>query len=350
LAVIYLHTDDCPDENPVRGIAVKAIVVRELGGPDVLRYEETADPVPQADEALVLIEAAGVNFLDIYYREGFHWGGHHQRPLPYTPGAEGAGRVLAIGSAVTEVDIGDRVAFGVSNGYGAYAELIAIKSRHLVKVPVAVTAQSAAAIMQQGMTAHYLTASTYPLKPTDVALVHAAAGGTGLLLVQMAKLRQARVIAAVSSAHKSPAVEAAGADHIILSCERDFDAEVWRLTDGRGVNVVYDSVGRATFEKSLNCLAPLGMMVLYGQSSGPVPAFDTAVLNAKGSLFLARPSLTHYVANRGDLQWRMSDIFRWLGDGKLSIRIDQMLPLREAAKAHERLASRQSIGKVLLAP
>jgi NADPH:quinone reductase len=329
---------------------VKAVVVHELGGPQVLRYEDAADPVAGDDEALVCIEAAGVNFLDIYYREGFHWGGHHRRPLPYTPGAEGAGVVLAIGRAVTEVTVGDRVAFGVSNGYGAYAEKIAIKSRHLVKVPAAISTQSAAAIMQQGMTAHYLSRSTYPLKPCDLALVHAAAGGTGLLLVQMAKLHQAHVIAVVSSARKAQEVKTAGADEIIISSEQDFDVQVRRLTDGRGVDVVYDSVGQATFERSLNCLAPLGMMVLYGQSSGPVPAFDTAVLNAKGSLQLARPSLTHYVASRSDLEWRTSDIFQWLGAGRLAVRIDQVLPLCEAPRSHERLASRQSIGKVLLVP
>jgi NADPH:quinone reductase len=329
---------------------VKAIVVHELGGPQVLRYETCDEPSPQSDEALIEVEAAGVNFLDIYYREGFHWGGHHRRPLPYTPGAEGAGRVVAAGSAVTEVAAGDRVAFGVSNGYGAYAELIAVKSRHLVKLPELVSAQIAAAVMQQGMTAHYLTCSTFPLKPTDVALVHAAAGGTGLLLVQMAKLRGAQLIGVVSSAAKAEVVEAAGADHIIVSPEQDFELEVRQLTGGRGVNVAYDSVGKATFEKSLNCLASLGTMVLYGQSSGPVPPFDTAVLNAKGSLFLARPSLTHYVADRKDLEWRTSDIFRWIADKKLDVRIDQAMPLREAPKAHERLASRQSIGKILLLP
>jgi NADPH2:quinone reductase len=329
---------------------VKAIVVHELGGPQVLRYEVREDPAPKPDEALVRIEAAGVNFLDIYYREGFHWGGHHRRSLPYTPGAEGAGRVTAVGSAVTEVAVGDRVAFGVSNGYGAYAELMAIKSRHLVTVPKEMPAQIAAAVMQQGMTAHYLACSTYPLKPTDVALVHAAAGGTGLLLVQIAKLRGARVIGIVSSAAKAAAVKAAGADHVIVSPEQDFEIEARRLTAGRGVNVVYDSVGMATFEKSLNCLAPLGTMVLYGQSSGAVPPFDTAVLNAKGSLFLARPSLTHYVADRKDLGWRTSDIFRWITDDKLDVCIDQAMPLQEAPKAHERLASRQSIGKILLLP
>jgi NADPH2:quinone reductase len=329
---------------------MKAVVVQELGGPEVLRYIDTADPVPRADEALVQIEAAGVNFLDIYYREGFHWGGHHKRPLPYTPGAEGAGRVVAAGSDVSEVAIGDRVAFGVSNGYGAYAELIAIKSSHLVKVPEVVSMPTAGAVMQQGMTAHYLTNSTYPLKPNDVALVHAAAGGTGLLIVQMAKLRGARVIGVVSSSSKAEIARSEGADEVIVSSEHDFESKVRRLTDGRGVNVVYDSIGKTTFEKSLASLAPLGMMVLYGQSSGAVPAFDTAVLNSKGSLFLARPSLTHYVANRGDLESRTSDIFRWIAEKKLNVHIDRTFPLREAPKSHELLASRKSIGKVLLVP
>lgn len=329
---------------------MKAIVVHELGGPDVLRYEDAASPSPQVDEAVVCIEAAGVNFLDIYYRQGFHWGGHHQRPLPYTPGAEGAGRVIAVGSHVTEVATGDRVAFGVSNGYGAYAEQIAIKSRHLVKIPPAISTNSAAAVMQQGMTAHYLTRSTYALKPTDVALVHAAAGGTGLLIVQIAKAQRARVIGVVSNPRKADIVEAAGADDVIISPGEDLEARVRTLTNGRGVDVVYDSVGKATFEQSLNCLAPLGMLVLYGQSSGAVPAFDTAVLNSKGSLMLARPSLTHYVANRDDLERRTTELFGWMAAKQLDVRIDQAFPLQDAGKSHERLASRQSIGKLLLIP
>jgi NADPH2:quinone reductase len=329
---------------------MKAIVVHELGGPEVLRYEDIADPKPAPDEAVVQIGSAGVNFLDIYYRSGFHWGGHHKRELPYTPGAEGAGRVVAVGKSVTEVALGDRVAFGVSNGYGAYAELIAIKSRHLVKLPDAVTDAIAASVMQQGMTAHYLCNSVYPLKPTDVALVHAAAGGTGLLLVQMAKLRGAQVIAVVSSQKKADIAKAAGADHVIISTDRDFEAETRKITDGRGANVVYDSVGKDTFDKSINSLRPLGMMVLYGQSSGAVPAFDTAVLNSKGSLFLARPSLTHYVANRHDLESRSSDIFGWIEAGKLDVRIDQKFALADAPKSHERLASRQAIGKIVLTP
>jgi NADPH2:quinone reductase len=329
---------------------VKAIVVQELGGPEVLKCAVTADPQPKPDEALVRIEAAGVNFLDIYYRSGFHWGGHHERALPYTPGAEGAGRVVEVGSDVREVAVGDRVAFGVSNGYGAYAELIAIKSSHLVRVPEGVDTRLAAAVMQQGMTAHYLTNSTYPIKPGDVALVHAAAGGTGLHVVQMAKLRGARVIGVVSSRKKADIVLAEGADDVIVTPEQDFELEARRLTGGRGVNVVYDSVGKTTFEKSLDSLAPLGMMVLYGQSSGAVPPFDTAVLNAKGSLMLARPSLTHYVANRTDLETRSADIFRWIADGRLNPRIERAFSFQEAPQSHELLASRQSIGKILLVP
>jgi NADPH2:quinone reductase len=329
---------------------MKAIVVRELGGPDVLRYEDIAAPSPGADEAVVAIEAAGVNFLDIYYRSGFHWGGHHQRPLPYTPGAEGAGRVVAVGSGVSEVAKGDRVAFGVSNGYGAYAEQIAIKSKHLVRIPDAVPTNFAAAVMQQGMTAHYLTRTTFPLKRGDIALVQAAAGGTGLLVVQMAKLAGARVIGVVSSDKKAEVAKAAGADDLIVFPAQDFVTRVRELTDGAGVQVVYDSVGKTTFDKSMDCLAPLGMMVLYGQSSGAVPPFDTAVLNAKGSLLLARPSLTHHIARRADLEWRSADIFRWIADKKLDVRVDDSYALQDAPKSHERLASRKSIGKLLLIP
>ena len=219
-----------------------------------------------------------------------------------------------------------------------------------MKVPETVEITTAGAVMQQGMTAHYLTNSTYPLKATDVAVVHAAAGGTGLLVVQMAKLRGARVIGIVSSERKADMAKRAGADHTIITPDQGFEAEVRQLTDGSGVNVVYDSVGKATFEESLDCLAPLGMMVLYGQSSGPVPPFDTAVLNARGSLLLARPSLTHYVANCADLEWRSADIFRWIGEKKLDVRIDQIFPFSDAPRSHELLASRQSIGKILLVP
>jgi NADPH:quinone reductase len=329
---------------------VKAIVVHEVGGPEVLQYDDTPEPAPRSDEAIVQIEAAGVNFLDIYYRAGFHWGGHHQRPLPYTPGAEGAGTVLAVGDDVTEVVPGDRVAFGVSNGYGAYAERIAIKAFHLVKVPAGVDTRTAAAVMQQGMTAHYLTQSVYPLRDGDVALVHAAAGGTGLLILQMAKHRGAKVIGVVSTRSKADIALREGADHVIVTSEQDFETEARRLTGGRGVNVVFDSVGKTTFEKSLDALAPLGMMVLFGQSSGPVPAFDTAALNAKGSLLLARPSLTHYVADRATLERRSADLFRWIETKALNVRIERAFPLQEAPQSHELLASRQSVGKILLVP
>jgi NADPH:quinone reductase len=328
---------------------MKAVVVHELGGPEVLNYEDREDPVPNADQALVAIEAAGVNFLDIYYRQGFHWGGHHKRPLPYIPGAEGAGRVVVVGEDVTEVTVGDRVAFGVSNGYGAYAELIAIKSSHLVKIPDEISSQTAASVMQQGMTAHYLANSVYPLKPTDVALVHAAAGGTGMLLVQMAKLRGAKVIGVVSRSEKADIAREAGADEVIVSADKDFEQEARWLTGGQGVNVVYDSVGLATFERSLDSLAPLGMMVLYGQSSGAVPAFDTAILNAKGSLILTRPSLTNYVACRAELDYRSSDIFNWIAQKKLRVRISAF-HFRDAPRSHEFLASRRSIGKIVLVP
>ena len=330
---------------------MKAVVVRQLGppaGPSLRRTSRTLfrrrTKHWSASKRLASTSSISTTAKDS------DWGGHHKRSLPYTPGAEGAGRVVAIGAAVTEISVGDRVAFGVSNGYGAYAELIAVKSDRLVKVPETVEITTAGAVMQQGMTAHYLTNSTYPLKATDVAVVHAAAGGTGLLVVQMAKLRGARVIGIVSSERKADMAKRAGADHTIITPDQGFEAEVRQLTDGGGVNVVYDSVGKATFEESLDCLAPLGMMVLYGQSSGPVPPFDTAVLNARGSLLLARPSLTHYVANRADLEWRSADIFRWIGEKKLDVRIDQIFPFSDAPRSHELLASRQSIGKILLVP
>jgi NADPH2:quinone reductase len=329
---------------------VKAISVHELGGPEVLRYEEVSDPRPATGQAVIKVAAAGVNFLDIYYRSGFHWGGHHQVPLPYTPGAEAAGIVVAVGQGVTEVAVGDRVAYGISNGRGSYAELSAVPAWHLVKVPEAVSLEVAAAVMQQGMTAHYLTHSVYGLGGKDTALVHAAAGGTGLLLIQMAKLRGARVIGVVSTPAKAELAKSVGADAVIVSTVSDFEAETKRLTESNGVNVVYDSIGKDTFERSLNCLAPRGMMVLYGQSSGAVPPFDTAVLNAKGSLFLARPSLTHYVANRNDVLARGGDLFRWLEKGQIKVHIGKKLKLSEAPEAHRLLAARATTGKILLIP
>ena len=329
---------------------MKAVRVHELGGPEVLRYEEVAPPAPKADEALVEVAAAGVNYLDIYYRLGFHWGGHRGRELPYIPGAEGAGTVVAVGSRVSEVGVGDRVAYGVSNGYGSYAELAAVPKRHLVPVPGAVELRLAAAAMLQGMTAHYLTRDTYPVAAGDSVLVHAAAGGTGLLLVQMAKMAGARVLGTVSTPEKALVAEEAGADAVIDYTACDFAAEVRRLTGGRGVNVVYDSVGKSTFEKSLDSLAPRGGMVLYGQSSGAVPPFDTAVLNAKGSLSLSRPSLTHHTIGRAEILARAGDVLQWIEAGRLAVRIGHALPLSQAAEAHRLLASRTTTGKILLIP
>ncbi len=329
---------------------MKAVRVHELGGPEVLRYEEISDPEPKANEALVKIAAAGVNFLDIYYRSGFHWGGHHRRELPYIPGAEAAGTVIGTGAQVTDLKVGDRVAYGISNGCGSYAELCAVPSWHLLKLPHAIDFETAAAVMLQGMTAHYLTHSTYPLKPNEIALIHAAAGGTGLLLVQIAKLLGARVIGTVSSAEKARLARAAGADMTINYATEDFAVKVRALTDGKGVNVVYDAVGKDTWEKSLDCLASLGCLVIFGQASGPVPPFDTAVLNSKGSLSLARPSLTHNVASHADVVWRAGDLFQWLQSGRLAVRIGKKFSLADAASAHRELASRRSAGKILLLP
>lgn len=329
---------------------MKAVRVHELGGPEVLRYEEVEAPEPRAVEALVEVAAAGVNYLDIYYRSGFHWGGHHQRPLPYVPGAEGAGTVLAVGPEVSEVKVGDRVAYGISNGYGSYADLAVVPERHLVRVPETVGFQSAAAAMLQGMTAHYLTRDTYAVGPGDTVLVHAAAGGTGLLVVQMAKMRGARVLGTTSTPEKACIAEQAGADAVIDYTREDFAAAARRLTDGRGVNVVYDSVGKSTFEKSLDALAPRGCMVIYGQSSGAVPPFDTAVLNAKGSLSLNRPSLTHHTTDRAEILARAGDVLQWIETGRLSVRVGATLPLSRAAEAHRLLASRQTTGKILLIP
>jgi NADPH2:quinone reductase len=329
---------------------MRAVRVHELGGPDVLRYEEVPAPQLKAGEVLVRVAAAGVNYLDIYYRSGFHWGGHHGRGLPYIPGAEAAGTVIDLGANVTEVKVGDRVAYGISNGYGSYAELQALPAWHVYKIPQSIAFEDAAAIMLQGMTAHYLTHSTYPVKPKDTVLVHAAAGGTGLLLVQIAKMRGARVFGTVSTNEKARLAQAAGADATIIYTEQNFAAEIIKLTGGKGVNAVYDSVGKTTFEKSLDCLAPLGSLIIFGQASGPVPPFDTSILNAKGSLTLARPSLTHNVASHADVLWRAGDLFSWLAEGKLAIRLGGIYPLSQATDAHRQLESRKSTGKILLVP
>jgi NADPH2:quinone reductase len=257
---------------------------------------------------------------------------------------------VAAGPDVTNIEIGDRVAYGISNGYGSYAELYAVPSWHLFKLPPSVDFQTAAAVMLQGMTAHYLTHSTYSLKANQTVLIHAAAGGTGLLLVQIAKLLGAQVIGTASTEEKAQIARAAGADMTINYAKNDFAIEVKKLTGGKGVNVVYDSVGKETYEKSLDSLAPLGCLVIFGQASGPVPPFDTAVLNAKGSLSLARPSLTHNVVSHADVAWRAGNLFRWVESGKLTVSISKEFPLAEAASAHRELEARRSTGKILLIP
>jgi NADPH:quinone reductase len=322
---------------------MKAIRVHAVGGPDVLTHEEVAKPEPGNGEARIKIEAIGVNFIDIYQRSGLY-----KLPLPFTLGQEAAGVVDAVGVGVSQVKIGDRVEY--ASVMGAYAEYAIAPAWRLVTVPEGVTAQQAAAVMLQGMTAHYLVSDTYPLKAGDTALIHAAAGGTGQLLVQIAKMRGARVIGTVSTEEKSRLAKQAGADEVILYTQQDFEAEVKRLTEGKGVDVVYDSVGQATFDKSLNCIRRRGTMVLFGQSSGPVPPLDPQVLNAKGSLFLTRPLLAHYTVDRTELLKRADDLFGWIRAGKLQVRIDHTFPLGDAANAQRALQGRGTTGKLLLIP
>lgn len=322
---------------------MKAVRVHAPGGPEVLRYEDVPEPTPKAGEALVKVEAAGVNYIDVYYRSGLY-----RAELPFTLGLEAGGVVTAVGPGVSEVRVGDRVAYtGVP---GAYAEYAAVPAARLVVLPEGVSVRQGAAAMLQGMTAHYLACTTYPLKPGDVCLVHAAAGGVGLLLCQIAKMRGARVIGTVSTQAKAALAREAGADDVILYAEQDFEAEVKRLTGGAGVHVVYDSVGRTTWEKSLNCLRPRGMLVLYGQSSGPVGPLDPQILNQKGSLFLTRPSLFHYVATREELLQRAGEVLGWIRDGKLRLRMEFQFPLKDAAEAHRALEGRRTTGKILLLP
>lgn len=322
---------------------MQAIVVHECGGPESLTYQETVAPTPKAGEALVKVEAIGLNYIDVYHRTGLY-----PLPRPFIPGMEAAGVVEALGEGVTEVAVGDRVAYAMQAG--AYAEYAAVPTWKLVNVPAGVTAEQAAATMLQGMTAHYLVTSTYALKAGDTALIHAAAGGVGLLLIQLAKRLGARAIGTVSTTAKAELARAAGADEVILYSEQDFETETRRLTDGRGVQVVYDSVGKDTFLKSLNCLAPRGMLALFGQSSGPVPAFDPALLAQKGSLFLTRPSLAHYAATREELLWRSGELFNWIAAGELKLSIEKTFPLADAAEAHRELEGRKTTGKVVLIP
>jgi NADPH2:quinone reductase len=322
---------------------MKTVRVHQYGGLEALKYEEVPVPEPKEGEARVKLEAIGVNFIDIYHRIG-----RYQGALPLTLGQEAAGTVDAVGPNMTEVKPGDRVVY--ASVQGAYAEYAIAPAWRLVPVPEGVNAQQAAAVMIQGMTAHYLTFSTYPLKEGETALVHAAGGGTGQLLVQIAKRRGARVIGTVSTEEKAQRAREAGADEVILYTQTDFETEVKRLTNNAGVDVVYDSVGKDTFDKSLNCLRRRGYMILYGASSGAVSPLDPQTLNAKGSLFLTRPFLAHYTADRAELMWRVNDLFSWIAAGELNVRIDKTFPLAESGEAHRYLEDRQSKGKILLIP
>lgn len=324
---------------------MKAIRVHAYGGPEALKLDELPIPQPGPGHALVKIEAIGVNFIDVYHRTGLY-----PAPLPRLMGVEGAGRVEAVGPDVTEVKVGDHVAYAHTGAPGAYAEYALVPSARLVTVPSGVDTRTAAAAMLQGMTAHYLVRSAYALKKGDACLIHAAAGGVGLLLCQMARQAGARVFGTVSTEEKARLAREAGAEAVIRYTEQDFQAEIKRLTDGQGVQVVYDSVAKETFEKSLNCLSTRGILVLYGQSSGPVPPFDLNQLSAKGSLFLTRPTLAHYTRTREELIWRAHDILNSISAGALKLRIGATFPLAEAAEAHRQLEGRKTTGKVLLIP
>ena len=322
---------------------MKAVRVHAPGGPEALKYEDVAEPAPKAGEAIVKVDAAGLNYIDVYQRSGLY-----KLDMPLTLGLEAGGTVSAVGSGVTEVKVGDKVAYtGVP---GAYAQSAAVPAARLVVLPQGVNTRQGAAAMLQGMTAHYLACTTYPLKKGDTCLVHAAAGGVGLLLCQIAKMRGARVIGTVSTDEKAKLAREAGADDVILYTKQDFEAEVKRTTGGKGLQVVYDSVGKTTFDKGFNVLAPRGMMVLYGQSSGPVGPFDAGILGAKGSLFLTRPSLFAYTATREELVQRAGDVLGWIRDGKLKLRTEFEFPLKDVAEAHRALEGRKTTGKVLLIP
>jgi NADPH:quinone reductase len=322
---------------------MKAIQVKQPGGPEVLELLDVPVPEPKTTEAVVKLAASGVNFIDVYQREG-----RYKVPLPFVLGQEGAGVVTAVGSNVTSVKAGDRVAW--TGLLGGYAEYAAVSADRLVAIPAGVTDQQAAAAMLQGMTAHYLCHDTFPLKRGETALVHAAAGGVGLLLVQMAHHIGARVLATVSTEEKAKLAREAGADEIILYTQSDFEAETRRQTNGQGVHVVYDSVGKTTFEKGLNVLRPRGMMVLFGGSSGAVPPFDLIALSQKGSLYVTRPTLVNYIASREELLSRSAAVFAMIASGKLKLRIAHTYPLAEAQRAHRDLEGRKTTGKLLLLP
>ena len=320
---------------------MKSIFIEQTGGPEVLQYGDQPKPEPKPGEALVKVAASGVNFIDTYHR-----GGLYKIPMPAILGAEGAGTVEKVGEGVTSVRAGDRVAWAMTRG--SYAEYAAVDAAKLVAIPPGVDFEQAAAGMLQGMTAQYLTHSTFLLSKGKTALVHAAAGGTGRLIVQMAKMLGARVIGTAGSRAKAEVARAAGADDVILYTEQDFQAETRRLTGGAGVDVVYDSVGQSTFLKSLDSLAPRGMLVTFGNSSGPVAAFEPLLLSTKGSLFVTRPTLANYVATREDLVWRAGDVLRWIMDGTLKLLIGEVYPLADAARAHRDLEGRKTTGKLIL--
>jgi NADPH2:quinone reductase len=322
---------------------MKAIQVKQPGGLEAMQLVDLPIPEPKANEAVVKLAASGVNFIDVYNREG-----RYKVPLPFVLGQEGAGTVSAVGADVKSLKVGDHVAW--SSVLGSYAEYAAVAADRLVPVPSGVTDQQAAGTMLQGMTAHYLAHDSFPLKRGQTALVHAAAGGVGLLLTQMAHNIGARVIATVSTEEKAKLAREAGADEVIFYTQTDFEAETKRLTYGKGVDVVYDSVGKTTFEKGLNILRPRGMMVLFGGSSGAVPPFDLIALSAKGSLFVTRPKLGDYIATRDELMERAEDVFGMIGAGKLKLRIEHIYPLAEVQRAHEELEGRKTTGKLLLIP
>src|SRR3979411_296438 len=322
---------------------MKAIQVQKSGGPEVLTLTDRLVPKPKSNEAVVKISAAGVNFIDVYFREG-----RYPSPLPFVSGQEGSGTVTEVGAAVKSFKPGDRVA---SPGIpGAYAEYAAVPADRLVLLPAGITEQQAAAAMLQGITAHYLVHDTYPLKKGETALIHAAAGGVGLLLVQMAKNIGARVIATTGTEEKAKLAREAGADQVILYAQQDFEVETKRLTDGIGVHVVYDGVGQTTFDKDLNILRPRGYLVLFGASSGPVPPFDLAKLAPKGSLFVTRPTIVHHIATHEELQKRATDVLTMIATGKIKLRIEHVYPLRDAQQAHRDLEARKTTGKLLLIP
>jgi NADPH2:quinone reductase len=322
---------------------MKAVVADPVGGPENLQYIDIEKPQPSPGEALVKLEASGVNFIDVYFRAGLY-------KAPETPvrlGNEGAGIIEAIGPGAN-FKVGQRVAYPMSRG--SYAEFASVPAASLVRLPDYVSFEEGAAVMLQGMTAHYLTRSTFPLQPGQTCLVHAAAGGAGLLIVQMAKIAGATVIGTASTQEKAILAKEHGADHVILYTETDFVDQTRRITGNKGVDVVYDSVGSSTFHKSLDCLRPRGMMVTFGQSSGPIGQIDPLVLSQKGSLFLTRPSVANHISERAELDWRSSEIFKWIEEGRLKLNIYKIYELRDAASAHRDLEARRTTGKLLLKP